>query len=104
MLAGMAPAPPTPYSRHHHPAYIPGDAEQAPPERMAGPARCRDMVPRHPAVQIRIGGRWIPGRIERWRQHEGIPGWVVLVRWGTGIVDWAWYLYSPDTIRQASSE
>lgn len=91
----------TPYSRHHHPPYQPGDAEQAPPDLMAGPSQSRDATPRWPWVEIRIGGRWLPGRAELWRQHQGLPQWVVLVRWGPGTVDWAWYLYSPDTIRQA---
>ncbi|MFF2751353.1 hypothetical protein ACFVVA_38190 [Kitasatospora sp. NPDC058048] len=91
-----------PFSRSHpgHPEHRPGDAERAPRALMSGPGRCWDTEPRWRWVEIRLGGRWRPGRIESWRLHQGSTAWVALVRWGAGFDDWGWYLHHPDTIRQ----
>jgi hypothetical protein len=51
-------------------------------------------------VEIRLAGHWRAGRVQRWRLHQGSLQWVALVRSGPDTLDWAWYLYSPDTIRQ----
>ncbi|MGW4651825.1 hypothetical protein [Kitasatospora sp. NPDC004289] len=87
-----------PYCRPHHPSYVEGDAEQPPPELMSGPGRSRHAQPRWRWVRIRIGGRWLPGRVDSWRLHEGSSGWVVSVRWGPDIMSWGWYWYDPAAI------
>jgi len=67
---------------------------------MSGPGRSWDAEPRWRWVEIRLGGEWRPGRVERWRLHQGSTCWVALVRWGPETLSWGWYLYSPDTVRQ----
>ncbi|MET8630286.1 hypothetical protein ABZW30_42380 [Kitasatospora sp. NPDC004669] len=91
-----------PFSRPHgHPDHRPGDAERAPRALMSGPGRSWDTEPRWRWVQIRLGGQWRPGRVERWRLHHGSTTWVALVRWGPGPDAWGWYLHHPHAIRQA---
>jgi len=89
-----------PFSRRPHPDHQPGDAVRAPRELMSGPGRSWDAEPRWRWVEIRLGGEWRPGRVERWRLHQGSTCWVALVRWGPETLSWGWYLYSPDTVRQ----
>ncbi|GAA2984730.1 hypothetical protein GCM10010519_18960 [Streptomyces lactacystinicus] len=91
-----------PFSRSHpsHPEYQPGDVERAPRTLMSGPGRCWTVEPRWRWVEIRLGGRWRPGRLELWRLHQGSTRWVALVRWSPEIDDWGWYLYDPRTVRQ----
>ncbi|MFI6448539.1 hypothetical protein [Kitasatospora sp. NPDC050543] len=89
------------FSRRQHPDYVPGDAVRAPRELMSGPGRSWDAEPRWRWVEIRIGGKWRPGQVERWRLHQGSTAWVALVRWGPETLSWGWYLYSADTVRQA---
>ncbi|WP_327075658.1 hypothetical protein OG196_43985 (plasmid) [Kitasatospora purpeofusca] len=89
-----------PFSQPRHPDHHTGDAVRAPRELMSGPGRYWNAEPRWRWVQIRIAGRWRPGRVERWRLHHGSTHWVALVRWGPDTLDWSWYLYDPATIRQ----
>ncbi|MGW2255751.1 hypothetical protein ACWCXH_37220 [Kitasatospora sp. NPDC001660] len=83
-----------------HPEHRPGDAVRAPRGLMSGPGRSWGAEPRWRWVQIRIGGRWRPGRLECWRLHQGSTTWVALVRWSPDPDAWGWYLHHPDTIRQ----
>ncbi|MGK4586150.1 hypothetical protein [Kitasatospora sp. HPMI-4] len=96
ILEGVTPA--VPFSRPHRPDLLPGDAVYAPRDLMSGPGRSWDAEPRWRWVEIRIAGEWRPGRVERWRLHQGSTRWVALVRWGDGLLDWGWYLYSSATI------
>ncbi|MFE9427818.1 hypothetical protein ACFYNO_33210 [Kitasatospora sp. NPDC006697] len=97
----MSITPPTPFSapRHLHP--VPGDGVEAPAALLSGPGRSRDAAPRWRWVRLRLDGGWRDGRVERWSLAPGQEQWTVLVRWGPDKFDWGWYLYSPDTIRQA---
>ncbi|MFI9788526.1 hypothetical protein ACIHEI_34180 [Kitasatospora sp. NPDC051984] len=89
-----------PFSTPRHANPLPGDAVEAPASLMSGPGRSWQTEPRWRWVEIRLGGQWLPGRVERWRLHQGSPQWVALVRWGPDLLAWAWYLYDPETIRQ----
>ncbi|MFE0463084.1 hypothetical protein ACFW1A_27900 [Kitasatospora sp. NPDC058965] len=77
-----------------------GDAVAAPAELLSGPGRSWDAEPRWRWVEIRLGGEWRAGQVQRWRLHQGSVRWVALVRWGPRPLDRGWYLCSPDTVRQ----
>jgi hypothetical protein len=74
---------------------------RAPAELLSGPGRSWAAEPRWRRVEIRLGGRWRPAVLERWRLHQGSMRWVALVRWGTGRGERAWVLHEPATVRQA---
>jgi hypothetical protein len=74
---------------------------RAPRELMNGPGRIWDAEPRWRWVRIRIGGRWIPGEVERWRLHHSSTSWIALIRWGPETLSWGWYLVDPATVRPA---
>ncbi len=90
-----------PFSRPHRPDLRPGDVAYAPRELMSGPGRSWDAEPRWRWARIRLGGRWRPVVVERWRLHQGSTRWAALVRWDQGPTDWAWILYEPATVRRA---
>lgn len=90
-----------PFSRPRRPAQMPGDAAYAPDALMMGPGRSWDAEVRWSWVDIRISGEWRPGRLVRWRLHQGSTCWVALVRWGSGAEDFGWYMFDPNTIRVA---
>ncbi|MGW6917584.1 hypothetical protein ACWGB8_27685 [Kitasatospora sp. NPDC054939] len=60
-----------------------------------------DVEPRWPWVMTRIGGRWRPGRLTRWRLHQDSGQWIALVRYGPGVLDWGWFLHTPEVIRRS---
>ncbi|GAA2836691.1 hypothetical protein [Kitasatospora aburaviensis] len=95
-----APVYDPPFSRSPWPEPLPGDAVRAPQALMTGPGRIWEAEPRWQWVEIRVGGEWIPGRLERWRLHQGSREWVALVRYGTATLDWGWFLYDAATVRQ----
>ncbi|WP_206743466.1 hypothetical protein, partial [Kitasatospora sp. MBT63] len=60
------------------------DAVPAPGELLVGPGRSWVAEECWRRVEIRVGGCWRPGRVERWRLRQGVTDWVALIRWGRG--------------------
>ncbi|MFE3396105.1 hypothetical protein ACFXI0_25180, partial [Kitasatospora indigofera] len=47
------------------------DAVRAPRELLSGPGRTWTAEARWRRVEVRLGGRWRPAVVERWRLHHG---------------------------------
>ncbi|MET9615423.1 hypothetical protein [Kitasatospora indigofera] len=92
-----------PLSRLHlgRPEPLPGDVVRAPLELLSGPGRSWAAEARWRRVEVRLGGRWRPAVVDRWRLHHGSTNWIALLRWGPGPGERAWVLYEPATVRQA---
>jgi hypothetical protein len=67
---------------------------------MSGPGRTWDTEPRWRWVEIRVGGRWQPGQVERWHLCQGSTRWMALISWGPDGRVRGWYLYDPATVRR----
>ncbi|MET9615376.1 hypothetical protein [Kitasatospora indigofera] len=77
-----------------------GDVVRAPLELLSGPGRTWAAEARWRRVEVRLGGRWRPAVVERWRLHHGSTRWIALLRWGPGPLERDWVLYEPATVRQ----
>ncbi|WP_190215537.1 hypothetical protein [Kitasatospora indigofera] len=92
MPASPAPWRPTGYAPHLDARLLPDIALAGLPDH--GPPLWR-------IVEVRVGGRWRPAVVERWRLHHGSTRWIALLRWGSGPQERGWVLYDPATVRQA---
>ncbi|MFF3598021.1 hypothetical protein [Kitasatospora indigofera] len=90
-----------PLPRPGRPDRQPADAVRAPRELLSGPGRTWAAEARWRRVEVRLGGRWRPAVVERWRLHHGSTRWIALLRWGPGTQERDWVFYEPATVRQA---
>ncbi|MGA5704562.1 hypothetical protein [Peterkaempfera bronchialis] len=98
----MSTAPARPRSeRLHAEKAAAGDAVPAPARLLTGPGRSWTAEARWTRAQIRVGGRWRPARIERWRLRQGSLRWSARITWQTddGRAVTGWYLCERTGVR-----